>query len=69
MTGPTAATGGFPYYCTRTDQPMTTDKAKPYSPPTLTVYGHVSQLTASGTGPHAENSGDDDLNAMHRQRP
>ncbi len=34
---------------------------KPYSPPTLSVYGDVARLTASGTGTATETPGNLDV--------
>ena len=33
------------------------DERKTYSPPTLSIYGDVTRLTASGTGTQSESPG------------
>ena len=38
------------------EQKRPTDERKVYTPPSLTVYGKLSELTGSGTGSQMENT-------------
>jgi hypothetical protein len=40
------------------EQDQTIVKKKVYTPPTLTVYGKLTELTAGGTGPDGEGAGE-----------
>lgn len=42
------------------------NRDKTYEPPKLTHFGSLYDLTASGTGSKAENTGQDVTNAMRR---
>lgn len=44
-------------------------KFPPYNPPTLTVYGHVTKLTASGTGTVAENGNQPNCSTSSTRKP